>query len=174
MTALWAAALWCAMASHPVPSPAPERIPLRAMSAQQAIELYTRIVSAGEGTIVATPEGDAVLLQDTPERSARFRRLLEHLDRRGPKGRRLYVRPVLHRLPSELAEVTRRILGDRIGRDVALAPDDRSQQLVVHTRPSTYVTLDRLLKKLDTPPRDEKRIFVLPGQTPIPTPQRRP
>ncbi|MDP6945014.1 MAG: hypothetical protein QF464_12750 [Myxococcota bacterium] len=96
--------------------------------------------------------------------------LLEWLDVAGPKGRRIYVRPVQHRPASELVEVTRRILGARLGHGVGLASDDRSAQLVVHARPTEYAEMDRLLRRLDVRPKGARRIFVLPGRTSLPIP----
>ena len=151
----------------------PERVSLRAMSATQAILLYDTVLGSAPGaTITASPAGDAVILEDSPARVSRFRDLITWLDRPGPNGRRIYARPIRHRAPSDLLEVTRRILGDTLGRDVALAADDRSAHLVVRARPEEYASLDRLWRRLDVAPRDERRIFVLPGRTSLPTPGR--
>jgi len=145
------------------------------MTAPQAIQVYERIMGTTPGaTIAAAPGGDAVIVRDSPERLSRFKGLLVWLDLPGPKGRRIYVRPVAHRAASELVDATRRIFGDSLGEDVGLAPDDRTNQLVVHARPVEYVELDRLLRRLDVPARDERRIFVLPGRTSILTPGKRP
>lgn len=186
--ALVASLLWCAQAAaSPVPAPATERIPLRSMTAAQAVELHQRVLGAGQGaTIAPGPKGDAVLVHDTPERLARFRTLITWLDlpssrpraraqtsSASPSGRadrRIFVRPVLHRPASELVAVTRRIFGDSLGRDVGLAPDDRSGQLVVRARDHEYAEIDRLLRRLDVHPRGERRIFVLPGSTSFPVP----
>lgn len=181
--------LWCVQAAaSPVATPATERIELRSMTAAQALEVHERVLGkAPGGTIVAAPKGDAVLVRDTPERLGRYRALLAWLDlpvspttKAGKKAaselspgrveRRIYVRPVVHRLASELVTVVRRIFGDSLGRDVAFAPDDRSGQLVVRARAHEYAEIDRLLRRLDVHPRGERRIFVLPGSTALPLP----
>jgi len=92
------------------------------------------------------------------------------LDLPGSKGRRIFVRPVIHRPASELVIVTRRVFGDDLGRGVGLAPDDRSNQMIVRATAAQYRTIDRLLRRLDIRPRDERRIFVLPGRTSLPLP----
>ena len=141
------------------------------MPAADAVTLHDRVLgSEGGSSVTASPDGDAVIVKDTPERIARLRLLLGWLDLPGTAARRLYVRPTKHRSPSELTAVTRRVLGDAMGKDLGLAPDDRSGLLVVRATPPTYRTIDRLLRRLDIPPRDERRIFVLPGRTAIPLP----
>ena len=148
-----------------------ERVPLSAMSPEQALALYDKVLGKGLGaTLSVAPKKDALLIKDTRERVLRYRQLLLFLDIPGQVERRIYVRPTVNRLPSELVAVVKRVFGERLGRHVGLAPDDRSSQLIVHAKASEYATIDRLLRRLDIRPRDERRIFVLPGRTSIPLP----
>lgn len=141
------------------------------MPVEHALVIHERVLGAAPGVqVTASPKGDAVIVKDRPMRIAQFRDLLRMLDLPGAKGRRIFVRPVQHRLASDLVDVTRRVLGDTIGRDVGFAPDDRSNQLIVRATPPQYRTIDRLLRRLDIRPKDERRIFVLPGRTSLPLP----
>lgn len=150
-----------------------ERIELKEMSADDAITLRAKVIGARAGSsATAAPDGKSIIVQDSVGRIERLRQLITWLDLPGSKTRRLHVRPVLHRQPSELVSLTHRVFGDYIGREVGLAADDRSGKLIVLAKPSEYRTIDRLLRRLDIPPRDDRRIFVLPGRTSIPLPGR--
>lgn len=174
MSWLLGTALWCTSAVIAAsPGLASERLPLSSMSVKQALSLHERVLGSTPATrVIGSPKGDAVIVEDEPARIERFRTLLALLDQPGPKGRRIFVRPVQHRLASELASVTLRVFGRAIGRDVGIAPDDRSSQLVVRASAAQYRTIDRFIKRLDVTPRDERRIFVLPGRTSLPIPGR--
>jgi type II secretory pathway component GspD/PulD (secretin) len=169
---LLSAALWCASATvAPPPGLVSQRLSLQTMSVEQALLVHDRVLGTAPGAkITGSPKGDAVILHDERPRIDRFRTLLTMLDLPGAKGRRIFVRPVQHRLASELVTVTRRVFGEAMGRDVGFAPDDRSSRLVVRASAAQYRTIDRLLKRLDIRPRDERRIFILPGRTSLPLP----
>jgi len=141
------------------------------MAVEQAIVIHERVLGVAPGSrVVGSPKGDALLVTDTRQRIERLQAVLGLLDLPGGKGRRIFVRPVIHRPASELVSVTRRVFGDDMGHGVGLAPDDRSNQMIIRATAAQYRTIDRLLRRLDIRPRDERRIFVLPGRTSLPLP----
>ena len=152
---------------------ATERIELKSMPAKDALTLHARVLGViGNAVLAPAPDGKSVVVTDTKDRIARLRLLIGWLDTPGATSRRLYVRPTQYRDPTELATLTRRVFGEFIGREVSLAPDDRSGMLIVRAKAAEYRSLDRFLRRLDVPPRDDRRIFVLPGRTSIPLPGR--
>ncbi len=176
MTGLLTLATVALLTVGPLASDAPVEttIELRALRAEQAIALHTRVFGDDVGAVLsAKPGARALIVRDTPARLLRFRALLRWLDQAGDPNRRIYVRPTRHRAPSQLAEVARRVLGDAVGPGVIMAPEDRSAQLVIYARPRHYTELDGLLRRLDVTPRGGRRIFVIPGQTSLPLPGRR-
>jgi type II secretory pathway component GspD/PulD (secretin) len=124
------------------------------MGAERALALYERVIGqSGESSAMVGRQPNMLVVRDTPERLARFRRLLDALDRGGAE-RRLYVRPVAHLAPSELAPA-----------DVRLVPDDRSSALIVSATLADYRRLDALIRRIDVPAegRDTRQIRVTPG-----------
>jgi len=173
--ALTALLVFAALLTSPAPAQASgdtyrtEIIFLKSLSVERAIALYERVIGVRSGTRVVEGHGaDTVVVRDTPHQLARFRALLGVLDRadRGRDGeQRLYLRPVVHLAPSDLADLVRSVLdGHRLLAEVLMAPDDRSGQLVVRTTRDRYLTLDRLMRRLDVPARDRERaIRTLPA-----------
>ena len=134
---------------------------LQAMQAEQAATLYERMLGLPPETrLVAGRDGKSLIAHDTPERLERFTKLLSALDRDEGAGQRIYVRPVLHRIPSELAELVRQVVGQAAP---TLVADDRSGALVVRARWPEYQELDTLLRRLDVPARGERALRVTPG-----------
>lgn len=138
-----------------------EVIFLTELPAERAMLLYERLLGqAGESTIVPGRQPNVVVVKDTPERLARFHALLAALDRQGAIGLHIYLRPVQHVPPSELAALATEVVGDL---DVRMVADDRSRHLVVMSRPDTYKKLDLLLRKLDVPSDEGRQIRVTPA-----------
>lgn len=131
------------------------------MGAERALTLYERVIGqSGESSAMVGRQPNMLVVRDTPERLARFRRLLAALDRGGAE-RRLYVRPVSHLAPSALAS----LLAELAPADVRLVPDDRSGALIVSATLTDYRRLDALIRRLDVPGegRDSRQIRVTPA-----------
>lgn len=128
------------------------------MGAERALMLYERVIGrSGEGSATIGRQPNMLVVRDTPERLARFRALIRALDRPGAE-RRLYMRPMTHVAPSQMA----RLVGDLLPEDVRLVPDDRSGNLVVSATLDDYRRLDALVRKLDVPGQG-RQIRVTPG-----------
>ncbi len=146
-------------------------IKLKAMPAKHALTLYERVLGPRAGaSIRADAKGKALLMEDSKTRIERMRVLIASLDSTKKGLGKIYVRPVMHRQASDMRDLLKRILGKRIGREVKLAADDPSSHLVLMCSAAEYRTLDRLIRRLDVTPRDEQRIFVLPGKSALPLP----
>jgi len=138
-----------------------EVIFLKALPAERALLLHERLLGAvGESNIVRGRQPNVVVVKDTPERLARFHALLAAFDKEGAARLRIFLRPVQHVLPSELAALAGEVLDDP---GVRMVPDDRSGHLVVMSRSEAYQRLDRLLRKLDVPSDKGRRIRVTPA-----------
>jgi len=139
-----------------------EIIFLQEIEAERAIVLWDKVIGpAPEATIVKGREPRVVVVRDRPERLARFHALIAALDRRGAAARRIYIRPVVNLLPSELA----RLLGDVVGPsgdELRLVPDDPTQRLVVITTEAIYRRVDLIARRLDVP-GEGRSIRVLPA-----------
>jgi len=133
---------------------------LQGMQAERAITLWERVIGPiPEATILPGKSPDVVVVKDTPERLVRFRALLGALTG-GAAADRIYVRPVVHVLPSELAARLADLLADTPDRAVVLVPDDRSQRLVVKAQPARYLAIDKLARALDVPSRGGHRRVI--------------
>lgn len=131
------------------------------MGAERALTLYERVIGkSGESSAMVGRQPNMLVVRDTPQRLARFRRLLDALDR-GGADRRLYVRPVTHVAPSQLAS----LLAELAPADVRLVPDDRSGALIVSATLPDYRRLDTLIRRLDVPGegRNTREIRVTPA-----------
>lgn len=106
--------------------------------------------------------GGKLLLTDTQARIASFRALIEGLDRRSEPGSKTFVRPVRYRSPSEIMEVLRPLIKP-LRATLIMAADDRSGHLIVRAPASQYASLDRLLRRLDIPPRRQRGLYLLEG-----------
>lgn len=152
---------WEARAEPALESYRTEVIFLAALPAERALLLHERLIGqAGESNIVRGRQPNMVVVKDTPERLARFHALLAALDKDGAAGLRIFLRPVQHVLPSELAALASEVLDDP---GVRMVADDRSRHLVVMSRPEAYQRLDRLLRKLDVPSEKGRQIRVTPA-----------
>ena len=108
--------------------------------------------------------GRRFIVRDMQSRLASFGPIMEALDTRVRRGTRIYVRPVRHRRPSELAGVLRDTLNPLPkGSVLRVIPDDRSGRLIVQTSPSRYRQADGLLRRLDRPHSGGNRIFLMEG-----------
>jgi len=127
-----------------------EVIFLAELPAERALVLHERLLGqVGESTIVLGRQPNVIVVKDTPERLKRFRDLLAILDKGGAAEMHIYIRPVQYLLPSELVTLATEGMDEAATGKVRMVPDDRSQQLLVMCRPSTYLVLDRLLRRLD-------------------------
>ncbi|MCC6623652.1 MAG: hypothetical protein IT385_20510 [Deltaproteobacteria bacterium] len=133
---------------------------LQGMQAERAITLWERVIGPiPEATILPGKSPDVVVVKDTPARLARFRALVGALSG-GGSADRIYVRPVVHVTPSALAERLAELLAGTRDEAVVLAPDDRSQRLVVKATPARYLAIDKLARALDVPPRGGQRRVI--------------
>lgn len=167
-------ALPSALASPALASPAlasPEAESLRTeviflreggMGVERAMTVYDRVIGArGESSITVGRQPNMLVVRDTPPRLKRFRALLTALDRPGEDAR-VFIRPVHHLAPSELAaRVAELDVFDPAA--VQLVPDDRSGQLVVSASLAEYRRLDALIRKLDVAGGAGRQIRVTPG-----------
>lgn len=137
-----------------------EVIFLGRLPSERAIMLWDRVIgSIGGATILQGRSPDVVVVRDTPPRLARFRALVTALDATSPETH-IYLRPVVNVRPSELAALVQSLAdGADALRDVTLVPDDRSDQLVVAAPPARYRALDKLLRRLDVPPRSPRKVI---------------
>ncbi len=125
---------------------------LNTMPASNAAALYRRVLGTPPGTrVVAGTDGKTLVVRDSTARLGHFQRLLETLDTPGRSALHIYVRPVVHRPPSELAGLIREALEPAGSKDLALLPDDTLRVLVVRALPSDYKRIDRLARMLDAP-----------------------
>ncbi len=137
----------------PPPVPEPSRVTrvleLEAMTAVAAVALWLEVSGPIEGASAAPgPHARTLILQDTPRRIERFEGLLALLDVPAQTELRIYVRPVVHRLASELAALVKETFGTRIAAAVPLDPSDT---LVVRAPWEVYQEIDRFLRRLDRP-----------------------
>jgi type II secretory pathway component GspD/PulD (secretin) len=136
------------------------------LPAERAIVLHDRLIGqSGESTIVVGRQPNMIVVKDTPERLKRFRALLAVLDKPGAGEMHIYVRPVQYVVPSELMALAMEVIDAQAAAKVRMVPDDRSQQLLVMCRPATYLTLDKLLRRLDVPTKNRREIRVTPAPT---------
>lgn len=120
------------------------------LPAERALVLHERLLGQdGESTIVLGRQPNVIVVKDTPERLKRFRELLAILDKPGAAQMHIYIRPVQYLRPSELITLASEVMDETATGKLRMVPDDRSQQLLVMCRPSTYLVLDRLLRRLD-------------------------
>jgi len=125
---------------------------LNTMPASNAAALYQRVLGTPPGTrVVAGSDGKTLVVRDSIERLGHFQRLLETLDTPGRSALHIYVRPVTHRPPTELASLIEEALEPAPSRDLALIPDDILRVLVVRALPADYKRIDRLARMLDAP-----------------------
>lgn len=152
-------ALACPALAEPAPTTHVTQVfELRVMEPERAAALHGKLLGPYAGTRVIVPQGKRrkLVVHDTRERLAWFARLVALLDVPGADEDRIFARPVAYRTPTELADLTRDVLGTA-GREVLLVPDDRSATLLVKTSRDTYAQLDQLLRKLDRPAGPERR-----------------
>lgn len=124
------------------------------LPAERALTLHERVLGQeGESTAVLGRQPNVIVIKDTPARLARFRELLAILDKPGASEMHIYIRPVQYVLPSELIKLATDIMDETAATRVRMVPDDRSQQLLVMSKPATYLVLDRLLRRLDVAAR---------------------
>lgn len=139
-----------------------EIIFLQEIEADRAIVLWERVIGpAPEATIVKGREPNVVVVRDRPERLARFHALIAALDRRGAATRRIYIRPVVNLLPSELASLLDDVIRPS-GDELRLVPDDPTQRLVAITTEAIYRRVDLIARRLDVP-GEGRSIRVLPA-----------
>lgn len=125
---------------------------LNKMPASNAAVLYKRVLGTPPGTrVVVGTDGKTLVVRDSSERLGHFQRLLKTLDTPGRSALHIYVRPVTHRPPTELAALIREALEPAPSKDLALLPDDILRVLVVRALPSDYKRIDRLARMLDGP-----------------------
>lgn len=137
---------------------------LKTIKSDTAITLYERVVGKTPGTRLVRRDERTLVVHDLRSRVARFTKLLAVLDLPSKSKVGLYIRPVIHRRPSELAALLDKLLADeRSGAPLHIIADDRSGQLIVRATPATYATLDKLARRLDVPGRGGKKIRVLPA-----------
>lgn len=141
------------------PTPRTDIFFLEAMSADRAVTLYEKVLGIGPETrVMKGKDPRTVVARDMPDRLARYRVMLLVLDTPTTRRLKIYVRPMAHRTPSEVAGLILETLSEKQRRDLTLVPDDRSGRLVVRTHAVFYQRLDRLIRRLDVPlPRDPKK-----------------
>ena len=127
---------------------------LQAIAPDRAAALHERVLGKLEGTaVVVDAKRRTVTVRDTPARLERFRALLALVDLPGRESLRVYVRPVLHRTPEELAELAEELLKARTkgrGHVPHFVPVAGSDQLIVQTTRQAYLgVVDPLLRRLD-------------------------
>lgn len=148
---------------------------LRAIPKERAAALYHRYMGPYPGSrIVVGANQNTVICHDTLPRLAEFRELLELIDVPGAKRRRIYVRPVLHRVPTELAHLIAEALGPAVKRaPLVIVADDRGSRLVVSTTQAIYLKIDKIARRLDVRPRDGgRKVRVVPRREEAPPPEQ--
>jgi type II secretory pathway component GspD/PulD (secretin) len=137
---------------------------LKSMSVSRAAALYERVIGFGVGgRLVPGRDGRSLIVHDLKERLERFRRFLELLDVEGRGEFKIFVRPVQHVVPSELANIVAEVFYDDERRGVVLVPDDRTRLLIVQSTTDTYHKIDNLIRNLDVPLPRKKSIRVAPA-----------
>ncbi|MCB9786564.1 MAG: hypothetical protein H6744_07700 [Deltaproteobacteria bacterium] len=160
------AALLCGAAAAPAAragQPLPTHIVfLRAMPAERAAALYAHVLGTLPGTrVVPGVDDNTLVVRDSASRLGHFQRLLEVLDVPTRAALHIYVRPVSHRPPSELAALIEQTLDPHPGPGMALIPDDILRVLVVQALPADYARIDRLARRLDSPAVERRRRTVV-------------
>lgn len=137
---------------------------LDVVQASRGVALYERVIGLAPGARVAIgKDPKSMVAHDDPERLARFRVLVSMLDQ-GEGGKdKVYVRPVAHMLPSDLARLLLDVMNPAARQTMLLVPDDRSGKLVVRASSVVYKKLDRLIRRVDIPSRTEKSTRVIPA-----------
>lgn len=139
---------------------------LQEMSTERAVTLYERVIGViGGATIVVGRDKRSVIVKDTRERLTRYRHLLSLLDVKGQDKLRIFVRPVIYRVPSELAKMLDETLAKVSKAPLHMAPDDRAGLLVVATTRETYRRLHILAERLDVRPDRGKQVRVVPDHS---------
>lgn len=168
LTGLGALALSCVAAPLASAAPAPSHktavIFLKHMKASRAVAIYERVLGRVQGSVIAPGrDNTSVTVRDTAVRLARYKNLLKLLDVPGDELR-VYVRPVLHRAPTELAALIEEVLVARKTKaTVTLVPDNASGQLVVSTTKRVYFhIIDPLARKLDRKAPPGRRVRIVP------------
>ena len=137
---------------------------LDVVQASRGVALYERVIGLAAGARVSVGKDPrSMVAHDTPERLARFRVLVSMLDRAEGSADRLYVRPVAHMLPSDLARMLLDVMNPKARQTMLLVPDDRSGKLVVRAPSVVYKKLDLLIRRVDIPSRTKKSIRVTPS-----------
>jgi type II secretory pathway component GspD/PulD (secretin) len=168
----WAACALCAAGpAAGRPDQRTETWKLSALDAESAILLLERLQVLGPtGRLAAHPrEPRTILVEGAPAELRAARSLLAELDKASRAELRIYVRPVMHLLPSRLAQELEAVFGRFGSRSAGQAPlfvvpDDSTAQLVVRTSRERYLVLDKLARRLDVAP-SHRRLRVL---TPVP------
>ena len=137
---------------------------LDVVQASRGVALYERVIGLAPGAHVSIgKDPKSMVAHDTPERLARFRMLVSMLDRGEQGSDRLYVRPIAHMLPSDLARMVLDIMNPKARQTMMLVPDDRSGKLVVRTTSAVYKRLDLLIRRVDIPSRTRRTTRVIPA-----------
>ena len=137
---------------------------LDVVQATRGVALYKRVIGLAPGARVAIgKDPKSMVAHDAPERLARFRVLVSMLDHAHKGQERIYVRPVAHMLPSDLARLALDVMNPKARARMILVPDDRSNKLVVRAPSAVYKKLDLLIRRLDIPSRTRPSTHVIPA-----------
>jgi len=163
-----------AAASREAGRPVTAVILLDSLPAATAVALWRRVLGPAPGAEARpTREGTGLVVRDEPARLAVFRRVLAAVDVPGgasdEERPHIYVRPVVHRPPAELAALLAAALSARPeGRRARFVPVPSHGVLVVSAPPPVYLKLiDPLARRLDVaPPRPPRRTPPAGGGSP--------
>ena len=61
-----------------------------------------------------------------------------------------------------LATILLDVMNPKARRSFILVPDDRAKKLVFRCQPKVYARLDKLIRRLDVPAREERKVRVVP------------
>jgi hypothetical protein len=137
---------------------------LDVVQAARGVSLYERVIGLVPGARVAVgKDPKSMVAHDSPERLARFRVLVPLLVRGEGGKERLFVRPVAHMLPSDLARMLLDVMNPNARQTMLLVPDDRSGKLVVRASIAVYKKLDLLIRRVDIPSRTRQSTRVIPA-----------
>ena len=137
---------------------------LDVVQASRGVALYKRVIGIAPGAHVSVgKDPKSMVAHDTRARLARFRVLVSMLDRGEGARDRIFVRPVAHMLPSDLARMVLDVMNPKARQTMMLVPDDRSGKLVVRTSSAVYKRLDLLIRRVDVPSRTKRTVRVVPA-----------
>ena len=137
---------------------------LDVVQARRGVSLYERVIGLAPGARVAVgKDPKSMVAHDSPERLARFRVLVSLLEVGEGGNERLFVRPVAHMLPSDLARMLLDVMNPEARQTMLLVPDDRSGKLVVRASRTVYKKLDVLIRRVDIPSRTRESTRVIPA-----------